>query len=124
MTALPIPDLRPMELLALWSELNDAYHGKNGYGGDTAELYAYRFDTYAPTRHGSDGHAGNPSIADDNEANAERARRLYDLLTLFSKLSDCVVSVNGRPGRKVGKWMLAMRFDHRVHVQVTHKRPK
>jgi hypothetical protein len=28
--------------LLVWSELTAAYYGENKYGGDTAEIYAYR----------------------------------------------------------------------------------
>jgi hypothetical protein len=35
-----------VELLALWSELEAAYYGENGFGGDTAEIYAYRLQRF------------------------------------------------------------------------------
>ena len=39
----------PLELATLWGELVEAYHGVNGFGGNTAEIYAYRF-RIAPLR--------------------------------------------------------------------------
>ncbi len=114
-----LPDIRPSEFVALWCELDDAYYGKNGYGGDTAELYAYRFEVYCPTRHGVAGRAGTASPTDWMEAFAKNASRLLDLLTLFASVRDCFVLIGER---KIGKWVLAMQFDHRVHVRVQRKR--
>jgi len=37
-----------VQALSVWMELEDALHGENGYGGDTAEIYIYRFMAYRP----------------------------------------------------------------------------
>lgn len=39
------------QLLQLWGELVEAYHGVHGYGGHVAEIYAYRLMPYTPTCH-------------------------------------------------------------------------
>lgn len=119
--AFSIPDIRPFELLALWSELDDALNGQNGYGGDVAELYAYRFDVYSPVRHIP---PGKPDWEPD--AAAERAKRLYDLLRLFASQRNCRISIGGRNGarwigRTLGRWLLSEPFDHRVHVRVRER---
>lgn len=118
-----IPDLRPLELLALWSELDDALWGKNAYGGDTAELYAYRFNVFSPAIHGAVAteFAKTPSGREmANAAAAERTRRLFDLLTLFETQRECSVFLmeTRERGRRLGEWLLSEPFDHRVHVRV------
>ena len=37
------------QALGLWSDLEQAYHGTNSYGGDEAELYLYRLMPNTPT---------------------------------------------------------------------------
>lgn len=50
-----------VQALSLWSDLDDAYYGKSGFGGEVAEIYAYRLMPYAPmvaeSLHASDGEA-------------------------------------------------------------------
>lgn len=36
------------QALSIWSELEQAYYGDNAYGGDTAEIYAYRLQPADP----------------------------------------------------------------------------
>ena len=101
-------DLPLMELLRLWSELEQCYHGKNGYGGDTAEIYAYRLMRNNPL-------SQHPRA--EEEARREDAKQagmiLYDLLHLFARERHCSIKVNGG-----GLACLKDGFDHRVHVQV------
>lgn len=37
-----------IQALSVWSELEQAYYGDNGFGGDTAEIYAYRLARQTP----------------------------------------------------------------------------
>ena len=69
------------ELLRLWTELEEARLGRNGFGSDTAEIYAYRF------------HRRNPEIEQttsdsrrairEGERDRDAARALAALLDLF-----------------------------------------
>lgn len=100
--------LSQMESMLLWGELVEALHGKNGFGGHTAELYAYRFGRrYVPI----------PSVQQDNDRQA--AQSLYALLRMFLlhySLHTRRLLVNGR---RFGVWVRdEFVFDHRVHVEV------
>ena len=41
-------NLSMVQALEIWSDLESAYYGENSFGGDTAELYAYRFLPFSP----------------------------------------------------------------------------
>ncbi len=105
------------QALGVWSDLCDAYHGK-GWGGDTAEIYMYRFMSDSPTVNisrepgkplsGMAAEAHGQRVADANEA-------LWALLAHFAEERDCRLEVEGRP---FGVWVATSNFDHRVHVRV------
>ena len=99
-------DLRLTEAMSLWAELVEAYHGVNGFGGDTAELYAYRFGHYAP------GH----DVGFMAERYARRtAETLGALLDRFVDAYDVGILIDGVDYLR-GTTPPA--FDHRVHVMV------
>lgn len=98
-------DLSPRQACLLWSELEQAYYGENRFGGDTAELYAYRFV------------CGTLWLPDGPRADAvlEATQNLYGLLVLFAQERECGIWVNGR---LLGPWAAKEPFVHRVHVRV------
>lgn len=57
-----------IELMGIWGELVECYHGVNGFGGDTAEIYAYRLC------------ASSPSAANNDERRREDAVKARDAL--------------------------------------------
>lgn len=101
------------EAMTLWGELVEALHGVNGFGSDTAELYAYRFGHYSPL-------SVNASTNDRYEEGRANARVLFDLLTAFADHYRCHIEVNGR---ELGDWLTSpqSQFNHRVHVRVWRK---
>lgn len=101
------------ELLNLWADLVLAYHGKNGFGGNTAEIYAHRF------------HVGSPMIelnrSNPLDAIAERNQlaknSLVELLLMFGEQWNCGIAVDGMG---LDFWSASPDvFDHRVHVEVS-----
>ena len=108
------------QLLTLWGELVEAMHGVNHYGGDTAELYAYRFGIDLPaTQLG--GEIGDEAVADRDH---QRAESLYALLKLFEESYEVRVEVLTYRdcGRRIGPWLARDRFVHRAHVRVRERR--
>lgn len=105
------------QALSLWSELEQAYFGKNGYGGDTAELYLYRFmgacpvATMHPEKMADSGPVGDTVREDYDTANAA----MHDLLKLFAERRDAQIEVEGS---ELGAWLRTARYTHRVHVRV------
>ena len=109
-----------LELLKLWGELVEAYHGKNGYGGRTAELYAYRFCPDDPRRRGSELHTEARKQADKEAAWIAR-NSLYDLCKLFAAVyDDAILRIDGR---EPFDWFqhVDAGFNHRVRVKVTRR---
>jgi hypothetical protein len=105
-----------IELLGLWADLIDAEYGTNGFGGDTAELYAYRFGALGPTWYRMlDTDKDHAWVV---EAERESSARLYALLALFRDRREVDVEIDGRA---FGDWLKSERFGHRVHVRVIGK---
>jgi hypothetical protein len=109
-------DLSQRQLLKLWPELDDALYGKNGFGADTAEIYAY---TVLPADPSADSASPAAMREEARRENAlQAARTLHAVLVLFSEIRDCVITVDDD---RLGKWMLTWEFEHRVHITVRKK---
>jgi len=100
------------QLLDLWSDLESARCGKNGFGSYTAELYAYRFRRHDPYLLITD-EATREEI--ENRIALESAQILHDLLVYFADRRECRLFIDGK---KLGKWVAKTPFVHRVHVEV------
>jgi hypothetical protein len=109
---LQIPTL---ELLGLWGELAFALDGTNGYGGDIAELYAYRFGCPSPAADQLD-----PESEAARLQAIERARTLHGLIALFCETYGAKAVIDGRP---FGSWIAETAFVHRAHVRIIPKGP-
>ena len=105
------------DALSIWSELEQAWHRTNGFGTDTAEIYAFRVAKASPSVALGDtgsrlGREAQIEYAD------EVARNLGALLALFVELRECRIEVDGKLfDPKVG----VEPFTHRVHVKVTRE---
>lgn len=98
-----------VELMKLWGELVECYHGVHSYGGDSAQIYAYRLMRYRPTVI-----SGNPVAVAEEQIAA--GQRLLELARLFcAAYEDAQVCVDGR---LVKDYWQSFPFDHRVTVNV------
>lgn len=96
--------------LGIWGELEAAYHGRNGFGTNVAEIYAYRLlpmDPQDPTGTG--------------EENARRAgHEMERIIRLFQQVhSDAVIGYETAWREFTTTWDEFPPFNHRVHIQVT-----
>ncbi len=114
-------DIPIRELLAIWSELDDCLHGKNGYGGNDAQIYAYRLTRYNPTIH---SHGGFPKGTDSRakaeiESHQAAVDSLLDILSLFAEMRQCSIIIDGEPmsGWHRKNWD----FSHRATIGVRAK---
>lgn len=101
------------QALRVWSELWQAYYGNNGYGGDTAEIYAYTLQPRTPSMDMEQ--PGNSFAGLHDKVGLQAAKSLYALLFLFRNKHDCGIQVNGRV---LGEWFMSTPFVHRCHVKV------
>lgn len=116
-----------VQALSLWSDLEAALYGKNGYGGDTAEIYIYRLLPYvAGERHSTvsleelirSGTIIGNGVRDDY-ANANAS--LHNLLVHFAATHDVRIEVDGK---ELGPWLKTALYTHRVHVKVIDLRAR
>jgi hypothetical protein len=101
------------QALNVWAELEDAYHGANGFGGDTAEIYAYRLMPMSPSY--------SITSAYEMPEHPQMERRAWsDLIELCAKFQqhrNCKVVIDDVPLEDCDP---NGRFIHRSHVQVIH----
>lgn len=119
----PLLTLPPLEFAQLWGELVEAYWGHNGFGGDTAELYSFRFQRYNPTVHMSSMRDGPERDEEEFNHFCGAARTLLSLVQQFCIAYGCLCEIDGV---SVEEWADAVacnkhRFRHRAHVRVVHK---
>jgi hypothetical protein len=120
-------NLSMVQALDVWMELEDARQGMNGYGGDVAELYLYRFMAHCPMVA-----RAKPEAIETDTITGETMREMYDranesmhnLFRHFAKERSCRIEVEAHEGgewvfRELGEWLKKARFTHRVHVKVT-----
>ncbi len=101
------------QALDIWSELWQAYYGKNGFGGDTAEIYAYRLMPNIPTL----DHQGDTFKNSTKIAYCKAQMSLYNLLDKFERDNDCRIFVDKMALRD---WVETDEFNHRCHVKIIH----
>ena len=97
-----------IEMLKVWSELDDCKYKSNKYGKDTCELYFYRFITATPSTFTESEFAEEDFL--------EASKNLYEILSLYKSMNHCVIKINDN---LVGKWLLKEPFRYRVHVTIS-----
>lgn len=114
-------NLSQNQLISLWCDLEDAYHGQHAYGSDTAEIYAYLFMSANPSVMNFLYSQKKGSFMEDayREETLKAAESLYNLLKTFMQKRDCRIVVNRR---KFGEWVAKEPFEHRVEVQIIRKK--
>lgn len=111
-------NLSMVQALSIWSDLEAAYYGKNGFGSNTAEIYIYRAMPYDPIVASLVGvlpesaHARNIGGESYDKANAS----LCALFSYFSKTREARIEIDGC---ELGEWLKTARYMHRIHVKVT-----
>lgn len=101
----------PLQIMELWEELADAANGVNGYGGDVAEIYIYRFMRHSPSV-ALDRVRGTMSCHEDyREANA----LLHTLCRIFEERRQVRIEMQEGP---LDALLGPEIFDHRVHLVV------
>jgi hypothetical protein len=110
----PITTISISELLKLWGELTECYHCVHGYGGDTAEIYAYRLKSYSPRAHTHNDEDAKRACAQS------AASALAAICAEFESVNDCRVTINNM---SLSRWLTESRpggvpFNHRAYVKV------
>ena len=111
------------QAVGIWDELVDAYYGRNGYGGQTAEIYSYRLEQYSPGVHKFSDDKILPMYRDDAKRIAiEAAQALAGIIKLFLERYDAEITVENM---KIPIWEKKIKqgkfLYHRYHVTVLRK---
>jgi len=113
-------DLTIRQAVHVWSELQDAYRGINGYGGHTAEIYAYRLQQRDPTAEATSTSFTETQMHKQavHEQAVHAGLNLIGLIEIFMDTYDCVVTVDDH-----GAWKGALLTGlyHRCHVKIVPK---
>jgi hypothetical protein len=110
--------LSAMQLLSIWTDLEEARAGTNGFGGDVAEIYLYRAVPDEPSAEAI------LAFSPERAAVAYRhaSESLLRLFQTFEKLRHVSIGVEDdkpRSFRPIGPWFVERDFRHRVHVHVS-----
>lgn len=105
-----------IEVVKIYSELVEAYHGVNGFGSDTAEIYYYRLMRYNPAAVNGCGDMQREAVLEVN-GNAINALRL--IVEMFCEHYRCAVEIDGR---KLMDWYYEIMVNpeslHRCHIRI------
>lgn len=110
------------QALGIWSDLWQAFYSDNGFGSDTAEIYAYRLVGHQPVWNHCPCPEG-PGQLDTMqryawETGVEAKRNLVTLLRHFRQQTLCRIQVDGIP---LGQWDDGGALLHRCHVTVIRR---
>ncbi len=118
-------NLSVVQALTVWSEFEHALRGTNGYGGDTAEIYAYSVMPHTPTHTAAIEDGGYTSINVDcaKDSWVGAANSLLALLRFFVERhgggDKIEVTIDGVTPEE---WLKAPGyFNHRAHVTITRR---
>jgi len=113
-------DLTIRQAVSVWSDLERAYMGVNGYGGHTAEIYAYRLQTRNPSAEATSTSFSKTAMFKHAaaEAGTEAGLNLTGLLDLFFETHECAIIVDDSP---TWRGELPLGLWHRCHVTIMPK---
>lgn len=122
-------NLSMTQALGLWEELVAAYHKKNGFGTDTAEIYLYRLMPCDPGAEHNGPFSATPLGREARDKRLTIANQsLVALIEHFeTEHADTRVWIDLGPageGKRhaelAAPYLTRITADHRVHLQVRH----
>jgi hypothetical protein len=105
-------------LLDVWRDLTEAYHGKASHGYE-AEIYAYKFIGHFPSaEHCGHQKAWIDGFAGEEPLGKEAARSAHEVFSMYERRYDCKILISGQKGWISIEVLKEALFDHRIHVKV------
>jgi hypothetical protein len=114
------------QLLTVWNQLDDAYYENNGFGTDTAEIYAYTVSEDHPARRIYQP-TDNSTISQMKKENAIQSRKtMCEILETFANMRMCSIMIDdglflSKINDKITRTSHPFwegEFHHRIHVRV------
>jgi hypothetical protein len=116
-------NIKTTDLLIVWADLVEAYHGVNGFGSDTCEIYAFRI-----------GRLNESTCLKEDfyKSEIEARDNLFELLDIFKESYDCDFELilsrtnseaNLKGLKKIKEVWLGQKhgFSHREAIRVIKK---
>ena len=108
------------QAVTLWNELMLAYIGKNGFGGDTAEIYIHSMMAHSSIfAHNYGSYLCRPSVIQANLDIRNIARTFARHYNVMIQLQEGQLAKMG-----TGKENSNNIYFHRVHLKVVHHKSK
>lgn len=104
------PNINMFDLMDVWKDLIEAYHGVNSHAGDTAEIYGYRLRLNSQS---------GIIYKEDHEDSVEN---LVELCKYFSGNFHVTIKIDGLTINQWEKKVFPMDEYIRAHVQVIRKK--
>ncbi len=105
-------NMAPIQAIRLWDELVRCFHGKNTYGGDTAEIYiSTMMCGHSPH------HARNPTGEWAREDQEIACQNIYAVCKEFCKIYNCRIELLEAPDHSL-ELLTSTVFGHRIHLRV------
>ena len=113
------------QALMLWAQLEDCYSGRNGYGSDTAEIYAYTVMPHSPSFAANPEKAINSPLIGEctKEMLLNAAASLVSVVNMFCKHRGCTAEIDGfTPNMWISQE--SGLFIHRCLIKIQKKEKK
>jgi hypothetical protein len=122
-------NLSTVQLLEIWTQLEEARAGTHGYGGSVAEIYLYLVMRRNPSLEAVARDRRSVTPEDErltSEAYREARLSLLHVFETFAVMRDVEIGVEEAVAREFrtlgdGDWFVEADFRHRIHVEVTRK---
>jgi len=106
-----------LEAMKIWGEIVECLHNKNRYGGNIAEIYAYRLEPFIARAR---ARLDEMSEKEEIEFTHEAAMNLGNILETFIEVYECKIFVEEQ---KFSTWFNNIKkrkntYYHRYHIKV------
>lgn len=114
--------ITPKQAIDVWVHLEQAYQGKHGYGGSTAEIYCYLVQQRAPGIDGpvpSQGGFGYEAFV----ARAQETAQTFDWIfeRFVQEHPEASIEIDGRSLAEWRRVQVPQGELHRLHVTITRE---
>jgi hypothetical protein len=102
------------QVLDVWSDLEDMYAERHGYGGNVAEIYVYKLLPHVPSL------GMGESFRLQNQEHYQRAKEDFiEIFKLFEERRECKLEIEHARDEwcSVDEYFLGHVPEHRIHVR-------
>ena len=120
-------DCSHTQFAKVWVQLEDAYRGQHGHGGDTAEIYLYLVQNRSPGCDSAIPEPGSMFFDEYKDREAEAINTIYEICRIFADMRDALIFWEDEDDVMAelfwhlddDSWIFNQ--GHRVHIRVQPK---